>query len=88
MPLLYEKCEELIKPHRYVFTTMPCRKCGKQKTIEVNGPDLYKFNRGEGHLQNLFPYIDAGDREWLFQSGICGPCFDEVTKEEEEDENG
>ena len=53
--------------HTYAFTG-PCVVTGKPQSVTVKGPDLYRFHRG-AHIQDAFPELKAGDREWL-KSGI------------------
>lgn len=65
--------------HTYTFSG-PCMKCKKEQTVTVQGPDLYKYNKG-GYMQNCFPYLNPGQREWMI-SGICGDCYDKMFPEE------
>lgn len=85
MPLRYASYEEKFNPQRYAFTTIPCPKCGKQEVIEVQAPDLYKYNQG-AFMQDAFPYLTPSQRERLM-TGICGPCFDKLFPPEEEEED-
>ena len=48
------------------------RKCvvtGEEYSVIVNLNDLLKYNAGQGLAQQLFHYLDAGDREFII-SGI------------------
>lgn len=66
--------------HVYRFTG-PCRRCQKPQTVTVKGPDMFRYNNGT-LIQDAFPYLNAGQREWCI-SGTCGPCFEEIFKEDE-----
>lgn len=66
--------------HTYTFVG-PCRKCGVEQKVTVEGKELFKYNQGE-YIQNAFQNLDAGQREWCI-SGTCGPCFDKMFKEDE-----
>lgn len=61
-----------------IFT---CRMCGKKIKVTVNIDDLDKFQRGEGHIQDIFPYLTSDERE-MFLSQICGDCFRKIFDEE------
>ena len=68
--------------HRYSFTS-ECVDCKGHFQISVGGPELHAYHNGEGLLQDLFPYLSADNRELLFQSGRCGPCWAALWGEEE-----
>lgn len=52
-----------------------CRFCGTNYTIVVEQDDYAKYKLGEGLIQNIFPYLDADQRELLI-SGMCKVCWD------------
>jgi hypothetical protein len=62
---------------------LACTKCGKEYTIEATDKQLKMLHSGEYHIQDIFPDISPDIRE-IFISGICGKCFDEIFKDEEE----
>ena len=49
--------------HTYTFTGN-CLDTGEAVSVDLLGPDLFKYNQGE-LIQNAFPYIDANYREWM-----------------------
>jgi len=63
-----------------------CRQCGTVVQITVLGPDYEKWEEGE-LIQNAMPYLSPGEREILI-SGTCGPCFEQMFGEGEDDEYG
>jgi len=56
-----------------VKTTCPF--CGKHDTVMVKRADYETYKSGKGLIQNIFPYLDADQREQLI-TGICKPCWD------------
>lgn len=74
---------ELNSPHRYAFKGK-CIMCGELKTVEIPGPELYRYRQG-ALIQDALKSVSSGDREFLM-TGICAPCFDETFKEDEDDE--
>ena len=64
-----------------------CLVCGNIKPLEVTDEDYQAWCSGDGpkrHAQTAFPYLNAGDRELLI-SKTCGPCFDKLFAEPEEE---
>lgn len=47
----------------YTFTG-PCVVTGKEQSVTVKAPDLFKYRQG-GYVQDCFPYLSKGDREFL-----------------------
>jgi hypothetical protein len=60
-----------------------CRECHKQYGVQVRPQDVERWKQGE-LIQNALPYLTDAERE-LFLSGICGPCFDRMFREDIED---
>ena len=42
----------------------PCVVTGKEQRVTVKAPDLFKYRQG-GYVQECFPYLSEGDREFL-----------------------
>jgi hypothetical protein len=60
-----------------------CRVCGTATTLEVSESDLADW-RGGMFIQNALPYLNADERE-LVKTGTCGPCFDLMFPEEDDE---
>jgi hypothetical protein len=60
-----------------------CSSCGRVVDFELPLDGWNAWNRGE-LIQRCFPDMDADRREILI-SGICGTCFEELFKEEDDD---
>lgn len=60
---------------------VPCRKCDAMYGIEAYQSDMDKYQRGEGLIQDIFPYLSIDDREMLL-SHICPECWSKMFKEE------
>lgn len=73
---------EQFKPeHAYVFTG-PCIQTGKPHSVTVPAKQLNEYRRGiHKHIQDAFPQMSAGDREFLM-SGISPEAFDALFSEE------
>jgi hypothetical protein len=54
-----------------------CRMCGLSYTIMINRQDLLDWMSGCGFIQDLLPYLTAGERELLI-SNTCSHCFDKI----------
>lgn len=59
-----------------------CRICQKQVQFPVNKMQYEWWRRGMP-VQNAFPEMSAGNREFLI-SRTCETCFDKMFEEEEE----
>jgi len=68
--------------HQYLFTVR-CPQCKETEVITVNGPDLFEYNQGTKAVQLCFPYLTAAQRERLFMTGICDPCWKKMFGDEE-----
>lgn len=62
-----------------------CKLCNKDYKLIVKTVDLENYKTGNVLIQNAFPYLSAGERE-LIISGICDTCFNDMMKDDEEDE--
>lgn len=60
-----------------------CPRCGSQKIFVVTDEQYEMYQSGDYHIQDIFPELSAASRERLI-SGICGKCWDELFKFEEE----
>ena len=63
-----------------------CIQCGTTVHISVLKPDFEKWQGGE-LIQDAMPYLSPDEREILI-SGTCGPCFDRMFGEGEDEEYG
>ncbi len=61
---------------------MICICCRNVFNISFAVEDYIDWKQGK-HIQNAFPYLNAGNRE-LIQSGTCSSCFDELFPEEDD----
>ena len=60
------RCEmiETYQPeHTYTFVG-PCVVTGKEQRVTVKAQDLFRYRQG-AYVQDAFPYLDKGDREFL-----------------------
>lgn len=64
---------------------LTCCGCWKQVRMQVNQSDLDAFERGEDHIQDIFPYLTPAERE-MFISKTCGECWIRLFPPEEDDE--
>jgi hypothetical protein len=63
---------------------LTCAKCGKEFTIEATDEQFKMLQSHAYHIQDIFPEVSPDIRE-LFISGICGECFDDLFKDEEDE---
>ena len=54
-----------------------CRMCGKTVNLVIEQEDFKKFKNREGAVQDIFPYLNADEREMLI-SGICSNCWEKL----------
>jgi hypothetical protein len=64
-----------------VIVKMTCTRCKREIGVSVEVEDYLKWNQGM-LIQKAMPYLSPDERELLI-SGICGPCFDQLFREEE-----
>lgn len=63
----------------YLITRSCAFSCGKVTEGLVAPQDLWDYEHQIGRkrfAQDAFPYLSADQREALFISGVCGPCYD------------
>jgi hypothetical protein len=83
------QCEmiEVYQPeHTYTFVG-PCVVTGKEQRVTVKAEDLFRYRQG-GYVQDCFPYLSKGDREFLI-SGTSDEGWQMLfgSGEEEEDDS-
>lgn len=62
---------------------VPCVHCGQIFMVYVCDEDMQEWLTGEGFIQDLMPYLSAGERELLI-SGNCSRCFDKMFDNEDD----
>jgi hypothetical protein len=67
--------EEHKPEHIYTFSGK-CVISGKDVSVTVKGPDLYKYNQG-AYIQDAFPYLTPDEREWMMTGMYEFPSFEE-----------
>ena len=60
-----------------------CIQCKCHQRLVVSAEEWANYNFRQMAVQDAFPNMSAGDREWLI-SGICGTCFDKLFAEDGE----
>jgi hypothetical protein len=71
-----------------VRLTYACPFCGKETVIELNLDETLALSDGlanHRHIQDIFPKMDATNRE-VMVSGMCPKCQDKWFNEPEEDD--
>ena len=63
-----------------------CNICRKEIEIKMTDEEFNAYLSGQGHIQDILPRLSEDERELLI-SGICGPCFDNLFRETDEDED-
>lgn len=56
----------------------------RTKNIPVNPEDLIAWEKGHGNIQDIMPYLNDSDREFIL-SGITSQEWDSIFSEEIED---
>ena len=77
-----EKHNEMMKTEVTTLTET-CRKCGGIEVITVETQDLHDWKAGK-YIQEALSYLTADQRELLI-SGVCGPCFDAMFPDEDDE---
>lgn len=62
-----------------------CRITGEMYSVTVKTVDLHRFEQGKGLIQNIFPYLNAGDREFV-KTRISPKGWDKLFPKEEQDD--
>jgi hypothetical protein len=76
---------EAIISDQQTILVIKCKLCDETHKLEVQTSDWIKYRDGVELIQNAFHYLSAGERE-LILSGICDTCFNDIMKDNEEDE--
>ena len=61
---------------------MKCRECKETFALVVKTADIAEYRNSQKHIQDIFPYLDKGDRE-LFITRICNGCYNKTFGEED-----
>lgn len=77
-------CEIIEEENSFTFVG-PCVVTGKEQRVTVNAADLFRYRNG-GYIQECFPYLSTGDREFLI-SGTSDEGWKILFGNDEEDEN-
>lgn len=70
---------------RNLELTITCPFCGKLHSVLVREADYNRFVTGEYLVQDVFPYLNATEREALI-SGLCPACQSSIFGEEPEED--
>ena len=72
---------------RFVTMTAKCDFCGKETELKLTVESVEEFfSPNRRHVQDIFPYLTAGERELLI-SHMCEECWDRMFSfDEDEDE--
>ena len=54
-----------------------CPFCGKLNEVEVDFDDYCAWQFEGKRVQDVFPYLDPNEREYLI-SGICDECWADI----------
>ena len=72
---------------RNVVLTVGCDFCGRTTAIYVTEESFEEFTSpNRRNVQDIFPYLDAEDRELLI-SHICPKCWEAMFSQEEDEED-
>lgn len=75
---------ESFDPHSYTFIGA-CVVTGKEQKVTVKAEDLHKYRQG-GYVQECFPYLSKGEREFLI-SGTSDEGWTILFGSEDENED-
>ena len=71
---------------RNVVLEVTCNLCGKKHELLVRHKDLVSYvSPNRGYIQDIFPYLNAGERELLI-SGVCPSCWNDMFGGDEDEE--
>ena len=73
-----------VDKERNIDIQIRCVCCGKTHTIFVNNEDWEEYYNSEHrrYIQDIFPYLTAGERELLI-SGVCSNCWEGIFSDED-----
>lgn len=69
-----------------VKITQQCKICNKEKSIIISMEDYITWLQGKKNIQDIFPEMFPGDREFFFITGICSDCWDRIFVEPSSEE--
>lgn len=72
-----------IEEGSYSAESLACPACKQVLVVTITSQSLWLYNN-RALAQEVFPTLSDEDRE-RFVSGYCGPCWDNLFPEEEED---
>lgn len=75
--------ENTVDAQMYHTYSGKCFITGKPHSVTVLANDVARYNEGE-YLQNCFPYLSAGDREFLL-TGTTEEGWSELFGEDDDD---
>lgn len=65
----------------FVTLSIPCSECGEIVKVNVRTVDYLEWtSQNRRHVQDVFPYLSAGERE-MFITRICDRCFKRLVGE-------
>ena len=64
------------------YTVSATCDCGNVTTARVPGPSVFAWRQG-AFVQRAFPMLSNDEREALFVTGTCAPCWDSMFGEDE-----
>ena len=70
---------------RNLELTIVCPFCGKVHSVLVREADYNRFVTGEYLVQDVFPYLNATEREALI-TGMCPACQSSIFGEEPDED--
>lgn len=77
-----EVVESYQPEHTYTFVGR-CVVTGKEQRVTVKAQDLFRYRQG-GYVQECFPYLSKGDREFLI-SGTSDEGWKQLFGDPDED---
>jgi len=77
-----EVVESYQPEHTYTFVGR-CVVTGKEQRVTVKAQDLFRYRQG-GYIQECFPYLSKGDREFLI-SGTSDEGWKQLFGDPDED---
>jgi hypothetical protein len=68
------------------YIPVTCNSCNEIHKVYCKEEDYNNWKDGSGFIQDIMDYVPPALRELLI-SGTCGKCFDEMFKEEDEEDD-